>query len=618
MSGLKNKIKAVTAEGGQARCEASPLGQALPSQGRERLTLVDMLQIRAMEQPQKVIYNFLLDGETESVSLTYGQLERKAQAIAAHLQSVCSPQDRVLLLFPAGLDYITAFFGCLYAGVIAIPAYPPRPNRSLNRIHNILNNAQTNIALTDSETLQSLERQLESATELQNLRWITTDSIDENRAAQWQKPDISIEDIAFLQYTSGSTAEPKGVKIAYQNLLHNLEAIHNCFRHSPQSKGVIWLPPYHDMGLIGGVLQPLFGDFPVTLMSPLMFLQNPLRWLKAIARNGATTSGGPNFAYDLCVRKFKPEQLRGVDLSTWQVAFNGAEPINHETLTKFAETFAPYGFNYDAFYPCYGMAEATLIISGGSKNSAIVTKTVQGKALEQNKIVLADINETHPHTLVSCGQSLTDQQLAIANPETLASCPAGEVGEIWVSGASIAQGYWRQPEITTAIFGAYLQDTGEGPYLRTGDLGFIDQGELFFTGRLKDMIVIKGRNHYPQDLEKTVEETSVWIRPSCVASFSVNLEGEEKLIILAEVERKYWSSNRTKTKSNGKTTSEEIMTVKQLTQSIRREIAKNHDLQVHTTLLLKPGSLPKTSSGKIQRHTCRADFLAHLVEGLPL
>jgi acyl-CoA synthetase (AMP-forming)/AMP-acid ligase II len=353
-------------------------------------------------------------------------------------------------------------------------------------------------------------------------------------------------------------------------------------------------------------------------MSPLMFLQNPLRWLKAISRDGATTSGGPNFAYDLCVRKFKPELLRGLDLSTWEVAFNGAEPINHETLTKFAETFAPYGFHYDAFYPCYGMAEATLIISGGSQNAAIVSKTVQGKALEQNKIAIANAQEPHPHTLVSCGQSLQDQKLAIANPETLVSCLPGEVGEIWVSGASIAQGYWEQPEITAATFNAYLKDTGEGPYLRTGDLGFIDQGELFFTGRLKDMIVIKGRNHYPQDIEKTVEETSTWIRPSCVASFSVDLEGEEKLIILAEVERKYWTSNRSQAKSNGKNPSEVIMTVKELTQVIRREIAKNHDLQVHSTLLLKPGSLPKTSSGKIQRHACRTDFLQQAVEGLPI
>jgi acyl-CoA synthetase (AMP-forming)/AMP-acid ligase II len=592
MSGLKNKIKAAT--------------------------LVDILQTRAMEKPHQTIYNFLVDGESESVSLTYGQLEQKAKAIAARLQSVCAPQDRVLLLFPAGLDYITAFFGCLYAGVIAIPAYPPRPNRSLNRIHNILNNAQTDLALTDSETLQGLELQLANTTELQNLRWITTDSLEDSLASDWQQPMVTATDIAFLQYTSGSTAEPKGVKIAYQNLLHNLEAIHHCFRHSPQSKGVIWLPPYHDMGLIGGVLQPLFGDFPVTLMSPLMFLQNPLRWLKAISRDGATTSGGPNFAYDLCVRKFKPELLRGLDLSTWEVAFNGAEPINHETLTKFAETFAPYGFNYDAFYPCYGMAEATLIISGGSQNAAIVSKTVQGKALEQNKIAIAAADEPHPHTLVSCGQSLQDQKLAIANPETLESCLPGEVGEIWVSGASIAQGYWSQPEITAATFNAYLKDTGEGPYLRTGDLGFIDQGELFFTGRLKDMIVIKGRNHYPQDIEKTVEETSTWIRPSCVASFSVDLEGEEKLIILAEVERKYWTSNRSKAKSNGKTPSEVIMTVKELTQVIRREIAKNHDLQVHSTLLLKPGSLPKTSSGKIQRHACRTDFLDQAVKGLPI
>ena len=588
MSSLKNKIKAAT--------------------------LVDVLRNRAMEQPHQTIYNFLVDGETEEISLTYQQLEQKAKAIATYLQSVCSPQDRVLLLFPAGLDYITAFFGCLYAGVIAIPAYPPRPNRSLNRIYNILQNAQTNIALTTSDTLQSLS--LLENTSVRDLRWITTDTIDNNIATYWHEPDLDEDSIAFLQYTSGSTAEPKGVKIAYRNLLHNLEAIHRCFRHSTQSRGVIWLPPYHDMGLIGGVLQPLFGDFPVTLMSPLMFLQNPLRWLKAISRDRATTSGGPNFAYDMCVRKFKPEQLRGLDLSSWQVAFNGAEPINHETLKSFAETFAPYGFDYSAFYPCYGMAEATLIVSGGS-NTAVVTKTVRGKALEQNKIEIANDSEPHPRTLVSCGKSLFDQRIAIANPETLVSCKPGEVGEIWVSGTSIARGYWRQPQISEATFNAYFKDTKEGPFLRTGDLGFISEGELFFTGRLKDMIVIKGRNHYPQDIEKTVQETTSWIRPSCVASFSIELHGEEKLVVLAEVERTYWSKNRSKD-SNGRSTSKEIISVKDLTQLIKREISKNHDLQTYSALLLKPGSLPKTSSGKIQRHACRAEFLANSLEGLPV
>lgn len=592
MSGLKNKIKAAT--------------------------LVDLLHHRARSRPHQTIYNFLVDGEIEQIGLTYQQLEQKAKAIAAYLQSFSSPRDRVLLLFPAGLDYIAAFFGCLYAGVIAIPAYPPRPNRSLNRIYNILQNAETNIALTDSDTLRGLERQLEATPELQNLHWITTDTIEYSVADSWQQPDLNEDDIAFLQYTSGSTAEPKGVKIAYSNLLHNLEAIHRCFRHSTQSRGVIWLPPYHDMGLIGGVLQPLYGDFPVTLMSPLMFLQNPLRWLKAISRYGATTSGGPNFAYDLCVRKFKPEQLRGLDLSTWQVAFNGAEPIDHQTLTQFAEIFAPYGFDRSAFYPCYGMAEATLIISGGSPNAAVVTKTVRGKALEQHKIELAGEDEPHPRTLVSCGRGLKDQKLAIANPETLVSCQPGEVGEIWVSGSSIARGYWQQPEITKATFNAYLKDTNEGPFLRTGDLGFIDRGELFFTGRLKDTIVIKGRNHYPQDIEKTVEETTSWIRPSCVASFSVELQGEEKLVVLAEVERRYWSSNRSSSKSNGKSADREIISVEDLTRLIRREIAKNHDLQVYATLLLKPGSLPKTSSGKIQRHACRAEYLANTLEGLSL
>ena len=590
MSSLKNKIKAAT--------------------------LVDILRNRAREQPHFSIYSFLVDGESVELSLTYSELEQKAKAIAAYLQSITSPQDRVLLLYPAGLDYITAFFGCLYAGVIAIPAYPPRPNRSLNRIQNILNNAQTDIALTNSDTFQSLEKQLAKTPELKKLRWIATNAIAPNQAKNWREPSLDEDSIAFLQYTSGSTAEPKGVKIAYKNLLHNLEAIHGCFRHSPQSKGVIWLPPYHDMGLIGGILQPLYGGFPVTLMSPLMFLQNPLRWLKAISHTQATTSGGPNFAYDLCVRKFKPEQLAGLDLSSWQVAFNGAEPINHETLKQFTETFSPYGFDPSAFYPCYGMAEATLIISGGSGNEAIVTKTVQRKALEENKIISSDARDINPHTLVSCGRSTIDQKIEIVHPETLIGCQPGEVGEIWVSGSSVAQGYWQQPQVTEATFNAYLKDTNEGPFLRTGDLGFLDRGELFFTGRLKDMIVIKGRNHYPQDIEKTVEETNPWIRPSGVASFSIDLAGEEKLVVLAEVERRYWSSSRSANK-NGNSASD-IISVKDLTQSIKREISKNHDLQAYTILLLKPGALPKTSSGKIQRHACRADFLNGDLEGLPV
>ena len=584
MSGLENKIKVAT--------------------------LVDILRYRALTQPKQNLYTFLVDGESQTISLTYEELEQRAKAIAAYLQSICSPQERVLLLYPPGLDYIQAFFGCLYAGVIAIPAYPPRPNRSLSRLQNIIDDAQATLALTNKSVLTNLERKLAHAPELTKLRWLATDNIDVDLSEDYQEINLAENTLAFLQYTSGSTAKPKGVKIAHDNLLHNLTAIHNCFQHHPQSRGVIWLPPYHDMGLIGGILQPLYGGFSVILMSPLMFLQNPLRWLKAISLYKATTSGGPNFAYDLCVRKYNPEQPLDLDLSSWELAFNGAEPINYDTLANFAETFSVYGFRPEAFYPCYGMAEATLIISGGKKSAKLVTKTVQGKALEQNKIVTAHIDEENARTLVSCGNSLPDQKIAIVHPETLTQCQPGEVGEIWVSGASIAQGYWQQPTVTEHTFHAYLDINQDESFLRTGDLGFLENGELFVTGRWKDIIIINGRNHYPQDIERTVEESNSYIRPSGVASFSVEIDGEERLIVLAEVDRRYWDSHKNKSQSNGHSTQTKTNNAQELIQSIRREISKNHDLQVHSILLLKPGGIPKTSSGKIQRHACRAKFLA--------
>mgnify|MGYP001824105781 CR=1 FL=1 len=573
-------------------------------------TLVDILRDRALTQPKQNLYTFLIDGESQTASLTYQELEQRAKAIAAYLQSICSPQERVLLLYPPGLDYIEAFFGCLYAGVIAIPAYPPRPNRSLSRLQNIIDDAQATLALTNRSILTSLERKLTHAPELTRLRWLATDNIDVDLREDYQETFLSSDTLAFLQYTSGSTAKPKGVKISYHNLLHNLEAIHNCFQHNAESKGVIWLPPYHDMGLIGGILQPLYGGFPVVLMSPLVFLQNPLRWLKAISYYKATTSGGPNFAYDLCVRKYQTGQSLDLDLSSWDVAFNGAEPINYNTLTKFAEIFSNYGFRAEAFYPCYGMAEATLIISGGQKNSQLVTKTVQSKALEQNKIAIAQAGTDNSRTLVSCGSSLPDQKIAIVHPETLTKCCRGEVGEIWVSGSSIARGYWQRETETQHTFNAYLDNRKDRPFLRTGDLGFLENDQLFVTGRLKDIIIINGRNHYPQDIERTVEESSSYIRPNGVATFSVDIQEEERLVVLVEVNRRYWDSSKDRSHSNGYSAETKKANPQELIQSIRREINKNHDLQVYKILLLKPGSIPKTSSGKIQRHVCRANFLA--------
>ena len=558
-------------------------------------TLVELLRCRASDRPEQIAYTFLVDGEAETVSLTYKELDRQARAIAVYLRSFCQPGHRALLLYPPGLEYIAAFFGCLYAGIIAVPAYPPRPNRSLLRIQAMIQDAQATVALTTPSIFARLEKQLIGVPELQSLYWLSTD-VEPQLEQQWQAPDISSNTIAFLQYTSGSTATPKGVAIAHSNLLHNLGAIFGCFGHTPNSKGVIWLPPYHDMGLIGGVLQPLYSGLPVVLMSPLMFLQSPIRWLQAITRYRATTNGGPNFAYDLCVRKIVPEQMTALDLSCWEVAFNGAEPINWQTLDRFAAKFEPYGFRREAFYPCYGLAEATLIVSGGLKSAPVITKTIDKEALGQNRVVPARSDDLRAKTVVGCGRSLSDQQMAIVEPEKLTRCTSTEIGEIWVRGASIAQGYWNNPQATNAVFNAYLADTGEGPFLRTGDLGFIEQGELFVTGRLKDAIIINGQNYYPQDIEQTVEQSHPQLRPTSAAAFSTDIAGEEKLIVAAEVERSYLTNASPDLES-------------QLIQSICRRVSKDHDLQVFKVLLLKPGSIPKTSSGKIQRYACRTGFL---------
>jgi acyl-CoA synthetase (AMP-forming)/AMP-acid ligase II len=577
-------------------------------------TLTELLLCRAIEQPERIAYRFLLDGETEEISLTYRELDRQARSIAAYLQSLCSRGDRVLLLYPPSLDYLAAFFGCLYAGMIAVPAYPPRPNRSFSRLQKIIDNAEAKAALSVSSLLGSIERRFADTPDLKQLVWLATDLISHNYDRDWQEPKLSSQDIAFLQYTSGSTADPKGVMISHQNLLHNLNSIHNYFEHDSHSQGLIWLPPYHDMGLIGGVLQPLYGGFPVVLMSPLMFLQNPLRWLRAIAKYRATTSGGPNFAYELCVRKFKPELLNQVDLSCWEVAFNGAEPINYATLDSFAATFAPYGFRAEAFYPCYGMAEATLIVSGGRKKASIVTKSVQTAALEENRIVTVTKGDENSRTIVGCGNNLPDQKLLIVDPETRMPCGENRVGEVWVAGVSIACGYWQQPEETAKNFSATLAEGSQEKFLRTGDLGFIENGELFITGRIKDVIIINGRNHYPQDIERTVEQANPSIRPNCVAAFSIVVGGEEKLVVVAEVDRHYWEITKHNSQDNQQNGKHHQSSPKDSLQAIRRAISENHELQLHLFLPLKTGGIPKTSSGKIQRHACRLGFLAGTLE----
>lgn len=556
-------------------------------------TLVELLRYRALEQPDKLAFTFLQDGETEEVSLTYRELDQQTRAIAAQIQSLSISHARSLLLYPQGLDYITGFFGCLYAGVVAIRAYPPRPSQSLSRLQAIVENAQATIALTTSSILSNVEQQLTQSSDLQTLHWLATDKITGDLVQAWQEPKVNSDMLAFLQYTSGSTGTPKGVMVSHGNILLNERIIQRAFEHTSQSIVVGWLPLFHAMGLIGNMLQPLYSDIPCILLSPVAFLQHPVRWLQAISCCRATTSGGPNFAYDLCVRKITPAQRATLNLSSWEVAFNGAEPVPAQTLERFVTAFEPCGFRREAFYPCYGMAETTLIVSGGFKASPPILQSVEAVALEQNRVVPACQEDVGAQTLVGCGQPLQNLQIVIAHPDTLTRCAPDQVGEIWVSGPSVAQGYWNRIEQTKHTFQAYLADTGEGPFLRIGDLGFMKSGELFITGRLKDIIIIRGHNHYPQDIECTVEQSHPALQPTYGEAFSTDVASEERLVVVQEVKRSYLRN----------------LDVDEIIGAIRQAVAENHELQVYGVLLLKTGSIPKTSSGKIQRHVCRAGFL---------
>ncbi|HLF24977.1 MAG TPA: amino acid adenylation domain-containing protein [Anaerolineae bacterium] len=556
-------------------------------------SLVELLRGRTLERPDQRVYTFLVDGETEEIHLTHAELDRQARAIASQLQISGFSGQRVLLLYPPGLDYIAAFFGCLYAGCVAVPAYPPRLNRPAPRLQAIVSDSQAIAALTTATILASLESRFTHTPELANLRWITTDHLDPQLAESWQDFQPGLEQLAFFQYTSGSTAAPKGVMVTHGNLLHNLAQIQRCFEVTADSRGVSWLPPYHDMGLIGGLLQPLYAGAATVFLAPIAFLQQPFRWLQAITRYQATINGGPNFAYELCVAKISAEQRALLDLSHWEVAFTGAEPIRPATLNRFIETFAPCGFRPEMFYPCYGLAEATLIVSGGAKSEAPIARAFRTDALERNQVIAAPTHDAGSRTLVSCGRNLLGQRIAIVDPNTLKPCSPDQIGEIWVSGPSVAQGYWHRTEDTEATFRAALADSGDGPFLRTGDLGFLDDGELFVTGRLKDLIIIRGRNHYPQDIELTVEQSHPSLVLASGAAFSVDVNGEERLVVVQEVERHF-----------------KPHAVDGAASAIRQAVADQHELQVYAVVLIRIGTIPKTSSGKIQRRACRAEYLA--------
>lgn len=563
------------------------------------VTLIEILDIRAQNQPDKLAYTFLKDGEIEEDSITYARLEQRARAVGAKLHDLIAPGERVLLLFPSGIDYIAAFFGCIYAGAIAIPAYPPRRKQFDQRLQVIIADAQAKVVLTTSEVIANLAHYLVQTPELQELQWIAIDTFTTQDilhwSALWQAPKVLPETLAFLQYTSGSTGHPKGVMVSHGNVIHNSAYMKRIWNCSSDSVMVTWLPIFHDMGLIFGILQPLYSGFSCYLMSPTAFVQRPLRWLQAISHYQATHSGAPNFAYELCLNKINEEQRATLDLSHWEMSINGAEPARAETFTHFYEYFKSTGLRPTTVCHGYGMAEATLAISSVKRFESPIYYTIQSDILEQqHRVVAATAAGQDTHTFVGCGYPDTDAKVVIVDPITLEQCQPDQVGEIWISSPSVAGGYWQKPIENIETFQAYLKDSSVGPFLRTGDLGFLYEGELFITGRLKDLMIIHGENYYPQDIESTAEKSHVALRQGYGAAFSVEVGGEERLVVVQEVERTYLK----------KVDTGEVIS------SICQAIAEQHELPVYSVVLLKPATVPKTSSGKIQRQACKSDFLA--------
>lgn len=556
----------------------------------EPTNLAELLRARALSRPDDLAYSFLADDELEPASLTYGELDARARAIAALLQSRGLVGERALLFYPPGLEYIAAFWGCMYAGVIAVPLYPPRPNRSLTRLETIASDARARIALTTTPILTRSPNLYSQASCLKSLGWLASDNVEAQPATQWQEPEVAQDSPAYIQYTSGSTSAPKGVIITHRNVLSNSAYIDYGFEHTSESISLTWLPHFHDMGLVDGIIQPVYKGFRGLLMSPVSFLKRPFRWLQFISKYRVTHSGGPNFAYDLCVRKVSREERELLDLSSWVVAYNGAEPIRNDVLESFASTFSQCGFRLSAFYPAYGLAEATLKVSGGRKSEGPIYLTVQSTALEQNKVIKAGESDEGGRTLVGSGRAALDTKIVIADTESFTARREGEVGEIWVRGPGVASGYFHRPDETEKTFRAHLSDTGEGPFLRTGDLGFLSDGELFVTGRLKDLIIIRGRNHYPQDIEQTVEQSHPSVLPNSCAAFPIDVGGEERLVVVQEVERHAQDCG-------------------EIIEAIRRAVAETHEVELYAVSLLRAGTISKTSSGKIQRNESRKRFL---------
>jgi acyl-CoA synthetase (AMP-forming)/AMP-acid ligase II len=558
-------------------------------------SLVDLLAEHAAQHPERIAYRYLVtgdcDGEVQDIS--YAQMARRVQAVAAWLQERGLAGSRAVLMHPPSLEFVPDFLGCLAAGVAAVPGVPARGraqnHRALIRMKHLIADADAKVILGGRELIAAMGQLTEHVPELDGITNLSSQDIPDDAAGSWRHPDINAEDVAYLQYTSGSTSDPRGVMVTHANLLDQMQVLTELWGHTPdaiaeygQELFVSWLPVYHDLGLIAAVLNTLYLGATATLFSPLHFVQRPARWLTAINRYRPHTSGSPNFGYELCLKHATADLVATLDLSSWKVAFNGAEPVRAATLRRFTETFGCAGFRQEAHYPVWGLAEATLVVTGGSVDTA-------------PRLAHADASSSQTRAddaaIVSCGRPGPGMTVVIVHPKRQEELPEGEVGEIWVGGASVAKGYWRNALATRETFKATL--TGhKGRFLRTGDLGFQRDGEVFVTGRMKDLIIIGGANYYPQDLEVSTELSHPALRPGCCAAFCVDggVDGEQPVLV-CEVAL------------------DAAGEAEKITDLIRSAIAEDHGLSVHDVVLVQPGTIPKTSSGKIQRRATRTAYL---------
>ncbi len=568
----------------------------LPDDAREAgtQTFVDVLEYRAAREPSRTIFRYVHTDGHEQASVTFAELRQRARAIAAGLSEHVVPGDRVVVLVPPGLDYIAAFFGCLYAGAIAVPAYPPNPRRADTRVARMVADCDARVAIVSDAFMARLEGWLALTPELGAVTWLDVSRLLKCDAAALPEPSIVTSSLAMLQYTSGSTGEPRGVMLSHANLLHNSVVVHRVTAHEENDGAVFWLPPFHDMGLIGGILQPIYASVPTSLMAPATFLQRPFRWLEAISRYRATTSGAPNFAYDLCVERIGEDERSTLDLSAWRTSFNGAEPVRAETLTRFIEAFSPCGLRADLFLPCYGLAEGTLLVSGGRASRGQVVVADRAR-LESGELRPAKDGDANAVALVAAGAPATEVTVAIVDPDSCVPCVDGQVGEIWTAGGSVGMGYWNRPDATAAAFRARIAGSGSAgrTFLRTGDLGVIANGQLIITGRLKDLVILDGRNYYPHDIEVAAERSHDSLRPGFTAAFSVEDGGRERLVLVAEVNRQH-----------------KEQTFGTLFHAVRTGLAATVGVVPDEIVLIRQRTIPRTSSGKIQRRACRAAYMS--------